>query len=58
MERILETHQFGSHRVVVLEHAGDDETTYTVLVDNTPAIDSPLPYPLISKTSCASTREQ
>lgn len=45
MERILETHQFGSHRVVVLEHAGDDETTYSVLVDNTTATDSPLPNP-------------
>ena len=45
MERILETHQFGPHRVVVLEHGDDDETTYSVMVDNTTATDSPLPYP-------------
>lgn len=45
MERTLETHHFGPHRVVVLEHIGDDETTYSVLVDNTTATDSPLPFP-------------
>jgi hypothetical protein len=44
VERILETHRFGPHDVIVLEHADDDGTTYSVLVDNMPVTD-PLPVP-------------
>jgi hypothetical protein len=42
MERILETHRFGPHEVAVLEHAGDDEATYSILVDNISATETPL----------------
>ena len=43
MERILETHDFGPHRVEVLERADDEETTYLVLVDDVIITDPPLP---------------
>jgi hypothetical protein len=42
MERILETHKFGPHQVAVLEHAEDDETTYSILVDSITATEAPL----------------
>lgn len=44
MERILETHQFGEHRVVVLEHVEDEGISYSVLVDSVPVTDL-LPEP-------------
>ena len=34
MERILETHDFGPHRVDILERADDEGTSYVVLVDD------------------------
>ncbi len=45
MERILETHRFGPHRVDILEHAGDEGTTYVVVVDGAVVTDTPLPVP-------------
>lgn len=45
MERMVETHQFGPHRVVVMEHAGDEETTYFVVVDDVLVTETPLPFP-------------
>jgi hypothetical protein len=45
MERILETHHFGSHRVDILERADDDGTAYVVLVDGTLVTDAPLQAP-------------
>lgn len=44
MERILETHHFGPHRVDVVE-LNDDEGVagYSVLVDEEPATGAPLP---------------
>ncbi len=45
MERILETHRFGPHRVDIVEHAGDEETTYVVLVDGALVTDAPLQTP-------------
>ena len=45
MERILETHDFGPHRVDVLERADDEGTTYVVLVDDVIVTDPPLPAP-------------
>ncbi len=43
MERIIETHDFGPHRVVVVEHVGDDDRTYSILVDDCTVTDPPLP---------------
>ena len=45
VERILETHHFGPHRVDILEHAGDEGTTYVVLVDGAVVTDAPLQAP-------------
>jgi hypothetical protein len=45
MERVLETYQFDRHKVDVLEHAGDDGTTYSILVDNLVVTESPLTVP-------------
>lgn len=45
MERVLETYHFGRHKVDVLEHAGDDGTTYSILVDNLVVTESPLAVP-------------
>ena len=45
MEKILETHHFGPHRVDILEHAGDEGTTYVVLVDSVVVTDAPLLLP-------------
>ncbi len=45
MQRMVETHQFGPHRVVVLEHAGDEETMYSILVDDVLVTETPLPSP-------------
>lgn len=45
MERMVETHQFGPHHVVVIEHAGDEETTYSVVVDDVLVTEEPLPFP-------------
>ena len=45
MERVLETYQFGRHKVDVLEHAGDGGSTYSVLVDNLVVTESPLSTP-------------
>jgi hypothetical protein len=44
VERILETHEFGPHRVAVLERADDEGTAYVVLVDQVIVTD-PLPAP-------------
>ena len=35
MERLVQTHRFGPHRVDVVEHVDDDGTSYEVLVDGT-----------------------
>ena len=45
MDRILETHDFGPHRVDILEHADDEGTSYVVLVDDVIVTDPPLPAP-------------
>ncbi len=45
MEKIVETHEFGPHRVDVLEHADDDGASYVVLVDDVIVTDPPLPAP-------------
>lgn len=45
MERIVQTHHFGPHRVDVLEHAGDAGSSYVVLVDHVVITDPPLPTP-------------
>ena len=45
MERILETHDFGPHRVDILERADDEGTSYVVLVDDDIVTDPPLPTP-------------
>jgi hypothetical protein len=45
MERILETHDFGPHRVDILERADDEGTSYVVLVDDVIVTDPPLPAP-------------
>lgn len=45
MERVLETHQFGSHRVVVIEHLEDDGIAYSVLIDNRSVTDEPMSTP-------------
>lgn len=43
MDRILQTHRFGPHRVDLLERADDDgATAYWVLVDNVVVTDPPL----------------
>lgn len=44
MGRILRTHNFGPHRVTVLELADDDGASYLVLVDQVVVTD-PLPAP-------------
>jgi hypothetical protein len=45
VERILQTHRFGPHRVDVLEQAGDEGTAYVVLVDGAIITDPPLEAP-------------
>jgi hypothetical protein len=45
VERILETHRFGPHRVDVLEHADDEGTSYVVAVDGAVITDPPLEVP-------------
>ena len=45
MERILETHRFGPHRVDVLERADDEGTSYVVAVDGAVITDPPLEVP-------------
>lgn len=45
MERILETHRFGPHRVDVLERFDDEGTSYVVLVDDAVVTDPPLEAP-------------
>jgi hypothetical protein len=45
VERILQTHRFGPHRVDVVEHAGEEGTTYVVLVDGAIITDPPLEAP-------------
>lgn len=45
VERILETHRFGPHRVDVLERADDEGTSYVVLVDDAIVTDPPLEVP-------------
>ena len=45
MERILQTHRVGPHRVDVLEQAGDEGTAYVVLVDGAIITDPPLEAP-------------
>ena len=42
MERILQTHRFGPHRVDVVEDFDDESTTYLFLVDDVIATDPPL----------------
>jgi hypothetical protein len=43
MDRILQTYQFGLHRVELTEHADDDGTAiYQVLVDHKVITDPPL----------------
>lgn len=43
MDRVIETHEFGPHRVVVVEHVGDDERSYSILVDDLAVTDPPMP---------------
>lgn len=45
MQRVLETHRFGPHTVVVLETLEDEGPSYSVLVDDEPVVDVPLPVP-------------
>jgi hypothetical protein len=45
VERILESHRFGPHRVDVLEQAGDEGPAYVVLVDGAIVTDPPLEAP-------------
>lgn len=45
MDRVLESHRFGPHRVDVLEHADDEGTSYVVLVDGAIVTDPPLGVP-------------
>jgi len=45
VEKILQTHRFGPHRVDVLEQAGDEGTTYVVVVDGAIITDPPLEVP-------------
>jgi hypothetical protein len=45
VERIVQTHRFGPHRVDVLEQAGDEGTDYVVLVDGAVITDPPLEAP-------------
>jgi hypothetical protein len=45
VERVLQTHEFGPHRVDILERADDEGTSYVVLVDDIVATDPPLPCP-------------
>ncbi len=42
MDRIVESHGFGPHRVDILERADDEGTTYVVLVDDVIVTDPPL----------------
>ena len=43
MDRILQTHRFGTHRAGLLECVDDDgATTYSVLVDGVVVTDPPL----------------
>lgn len=42
MERLLQTHHFGPHRVDVVEHVDDEGTSYVVVVDGAVATDPPL----------------
>ena len=45
MERLLQTHRFGPHRVDVVEHVNDDGTNYVVLVDGVNVTDPPVEAP-------------
>lgn len=45
VEKILQTHRFGPHRVDVLERAGNEGATYVVLVDGAVITDPPLETP-------------
>lgn len=45
MEKILESHQFGPHRVDVLERADDEGNAYVVVVDGAVVTDPPLETP-------------
>ena len=45
MERVMQTHRFGPHRVDVVEDVDDESTTYLVLVDDVIATDPPLDAP-------------
>ena len=45
MQRLLETHRFGPHSVVVVEQLDDEGPAYSVLIDDEPVVDVPLPEP-------------
>lgn len=45
MDRILQTHRFGPHRVDVVEHADDEGASYVVAVDGAVVTDPPLEAP-------------
>lgn len=45
MERLVQTHHFGPHRVDVVEHVNDIGTSYVVVVDGAVATDPPLEVP-------------
>jgi len=45
MARVLETHQFGTHHVAVVEQLEDDGISYSVLVDDQPVTDESLNTP-------------
>ena len=42
MQRILETYQFGPHRVVVVEQVDDEDVNYAIVVDDRPSLAGPL----------------
>lgn len=42
MDRILETHRFGPHRVDVIDQADDESQRYLVIVDGVVITDPPL----------------
>lgn len=45
VERLLQTHRFGPHRIDVIEHVDDDGIRYLVLVDGVVVTDPPLEAP-------------
>jgi hypothetical protein len=45
VDRILETHSFGPHRVDVIEQAGDEGSAFVVLVDGVVVTDVPMQVP-------------